>query len=174
MRNPGLKQYLPFIKEEFRDDCLWGIEWNADQPDRIVHIYEALKKLDLPIGFNLIDIAAGHGTTVNGLARLFPKSKFTILDIRRYDEWKNIAKSIIKLEIPLQKFITKNVSHYNVVMMLNSFRYWKSPGPSKDNFMQWLTTYADYFITSDGRLSFPRLEIEGIDYKHKLELYKIK
>lgn len=169
---------MKFYPTKFPEYRIWGIESNSDCPDRIVYIYEAIKKLRLKENFTIVDLAAGHGTIVNGLIRLFPKCKATIVDIVEFPHWVDISrKRVTKLVMPLQFFIQKDNEHHDIVMMLNSFRLWdegKMRTKARNEFLEWLPKYADYFITSGGKLDYKQLEINGFDYAGvPLQLYKL-
>lgn len=170
---------MKFYPTKYPESRIWGIETNSDCPDRIVYVYEAIKKLELKEDFSIVDIAAGHGTIVNGLMRLFPKCTATIVDIVEYPQWVDISsKRVRKLVIPLQEFIKDWAKEkYDIVMMLNSFRLWdngKMRTRAREEFLEWLPKHADYFITSGGKLEYQQLEINGLDYACiPLQLYKL-
>lgn len=169
-----MDQFKKYLKDEFRNEIIWGIEWDSDQPQRLIYIYDAIKKLNLPSDLSIIDVACGHATVINGLRRIFLDSKCKIVDIRRYKEWDNIAKSIVKIELPLQRFILEDDNKYDIVMMLNSYRFWDKNGKERIAFDKWLIEHAKYFITSDGKLPYEKCDIAGNDYRgFKLELYKL-
>lgn len=177
---------------------IWGIEPRSERPDRIIYVYEALKKLPLPENFSMIDIACGHGVVMNGISKLFPKASATILDIRYYKEWENIRRKVERIEMPLQSFIKMHPNKkYDVVMMYNSYRQWRLKDRSgnildsrltgkrsarrgveadmRREFDKWLIKNVKYFITSGAKwLEQPRGEIDGKDvFGYPLELYKL-
>jgi hypothetical protein len=167
-------------KSMISPDDLWGIERRSDTPERIVFIYEALVKLNLPPNFSIIDIAGGRGVVLNGLVGLFPGCKPTIVDIIRYTgEWRKHKTIIKQVVMPLQKFIKENNNIYDVVMMLNSYRTWRAnkDNPNriiaKNNFDKWLIEHVKYFITSGADLPYEQGDIRGHDYKEKLQLFKL-
>lgn len=168
------------IMRDYKDLKLWGIERRSDTPERIVFIYEALMKLNLPSNFSIIDIAGGRGVVLNGLAGLFSECVPTILDIKKYEyDWKRHNKHIRHTVMPLQDFIKQSEEMYDVVMMLNSYRNWKAnkDNPNriedKNNFDKWLVEHARYFITSGANLPYERGEIRGHDYRETLQLFKL-
>jgi len=155
---------------------LWGIERRSDTPERLIFIYEALTKLNLPPDFSIIDIAGGRGVILNGIAGAFPECHPEILDIVEYKyDWRKFRPNIVIHVIPLQDFIKdKNNKIYDVVMMLNSYRNWKNIDHQiRIDFDRWLTEHAKYFITSGATLPYERGEIRGNDYKMQLQLFKM-
>ncbi|MBU1076383.1 MAG: hypothetical protein KKH98_03770 [Spirochaetes bacterium] len=160
---------------------LWGIERLSDTPERIVFIYEAIKKLvddgKLPENFSIIDIAGGRGVVLNGIVGLFP-CKATILDIKYHPEWGYLKYRIKRIVMPLQDYIEDDHPH-DIVMMLNSYRNWKKSKiiierkKSREQFDEWLPKNAKYFITSGASLPYERGEIRGHDFKSNLQLYKL-
>ncbi len=167
-------------KSVISSDDLWGIESNSDTPERLIFIYEALVKLNLPSNFSIVDIAGGRGVVLNGIAGIFPECKPTIVDITSYDyDWGKHRQSIKQIVMPLQEFIKVTDEIYDVVMMLNSYRNWgkneKLPQriESKNNFDKWLIEHAKYFITSGATLPYEQGEIRGYDFKGTLQLFKL-
>lgn len=163
----------------YKDKRLWGIERTSDTPERIVFIYNALVKLNLPENFSIVDIAGGRGVIINGIAGLFPNCKPAIVDIVCYPhDWKKFRKSVKIYIMPLQDFIKLDLS-FDVVMMLNSYRNWKKNDKieerrtARNNFDAWLPTHAKYFITSGADLPYEQGEINGYDYRRMLQLFKL-
>ena len=160
---------------------LWDIERRSDTPERIVFIYEALMKLDLPPDFSIIDIAGGRGVVLNGIVGIFPQCKPTIVDIQRYDyDWRKHHQSIKQVVMPLQDFIKQDDIVYDVVMMLNSYRNWKKKSKhtphrdkAREDFDKWLVGHCRYFITSGADLPYEQGEIRGHDYRNMLQLFKL-
>jgi len=169
-----LRSHVP-LKGYKGGSKLWGIERRSDTPERIVFIYEALEKLDLPEDFSIIDIACGRAVVINGLAGLFPKCKPEILDIVEYEyDWAKIRSRIKKHVMPLQDFIKTENKIYDVVMMLNSFRSWRKIDINIYNdLIVWLENHSKYFITSATELKYEQGEIRGWDYKGNLQLFKM-
>jgi len=182
----------PLIKEEYKKYKIWDLESRSDRPDRIIYIYEAIKKLNLPKDFSVVDIACGHGVVANGLIKLFSGSKITITDIRAYSEWLNISNKIKKIEMPLQLFIDSEYGEkmYDVILMLNSYRFMTTKkngkrgieGIAREKLDEWILNHCNYFLTSNSLFSsipfwknkYEICEISGVDYKnYKLELYRI-
>lgn len=166
--------------QEICPDSLWGIERFSDKPERMIFIYEALVKLGLPDNFSIIDIAAGRGVVLNGVAGIFPNCDASILDVVAYPyDWAKIPRRVKRYVMPLQKFIKKSDKVYDVVMMLNSYRNWNADrsGLARKDFNHWLESNAKYFITSGVKLGvklpYETGEIRGWDYKGKLQLFKL-
>lgn len=164
---------------ENEDKILWGIERKSDTPERLVFIYEALMKLNLPPNFSIIDIAGGHGVIINGIAGLFSECRPTIIDIKRYEgDWERLRYRVRKVVMPLQDFI-KRKGNYDVVMMLNSYRNWKADKKNperiiaRNEFDTWLVGHVKYFITSGANLPYEQGDIRGWDYKEMLQLFKL-
>ena len=166
------------------DKILWGIERKSDTPERIVFIYEALMKLNLPPDFSILDMAGGRGVVLNAIAGIFPECKPTIVDIRYYEyDWRKFRRQVKQVVTPLQDFIESKCGVYDVVMMLNSYRNWKDvarrPGTilyrteARKGFDKWLVEHAKYFITSGADLPYEQGEIRGHDYRGMLQLFKL-
>lgn len=162
---------------EINPDSLWGIERFSDTPERMIFIYEALKKLNLPEDFSIIDIAAGRGVVLGGLVGIFPQCNASILDIVKYDyDWAKLPRRVKRYVMPLQKFIKNSDKVFDVVMMLNSYRNWNGDktGEVKRGFDEWLFSHARYFVTSGANLPYEQGEIGGYDYKNgALQLFKL-
>ncbi len=162
-------------------DDLWGIERKSDTPERLIFIYEALVKLNLPPTFSIIDIAAGRGVVINGLSGIFPECKPYIVDIMKYDyDWGKFSRRIKCFVMPVQDFIKRKCGIFDVVMMLNSYRNWSEEvGTSheikrgRNDFDEWLIKHAKYFITSGAKLPYEQGEIRGHDFKGVLQLFKL-
>jgi len=169
-----------FPDTKYPEKRIWRIETNSEHPERIVYIYNAIKDLPIKKSFYIMDFAGGHGTVLNGILRLFPDSRGTIIDVVDYPHWVELPKKRTeKVVMPLQDFIEKHKdTQCDIVMMLNSFRLWDSSSmrtSAKNSFIKWLDKNAKYFITSGGNLDYEKLEISGNDYADiPLQLYKIK
>ena len=168
------------MKKDFSEKKLWGIERTSNRPERLVYIYEALKKIDLPKNFKLVDIACGYGVIVDGLGALFPDATISGVDIVKYKQWDMISDffGVKMIQMPLQDFI-KLDNKYDVVMMLNSYRNWtvqknmNKRSVAKYNFDKWLLSHAKYFITSKGNLTYKKIII-GSDFRgYEIELYTL-
>lgn len=144
-------------------DKIWGIEPEYNT-GRAIAIYEAIKKLNLPADFKLIDIACGYGLIADCLKDIFPGARIEQIDIKKYPEWKKLK--VNTYQDTVQNLI-KREEKFDVVMFLNSYRNWD--GIDKDNFDEWLKGHCRYFIYSgDGG------EVIGMDSKdHQLKLLKI-
>ena len=153
---------------------IWDIERRSDKPERIVFIYNALKKLNLPSNFSILDMAGGRGVVLNGLSGLFPKCQPTIVDIRSYEnDWFKFRANIKTIISPLQDFIKSTEQKFDVVMMLNCYRNWSKHAEVKLLVDKWLETHTKYFVTSGCRTTWEQLDITGDDYKSALQLFKI-
>jgi len=130
------------------NQSIWGINKNYDTY-RIVPIYSALKELDLPSDFKIVDIACGHGIIIDAVSSLFKECRALAVDIQEYPEWAHLG--VNKKVIPLQEFI-KQGRQFDVVMMLNSYRNWS--GKDKDEFDEWLKNNVKYFITLGDNFQF--------------------
>ena len=119
---------------------IWGINKNYEAY-RIVPIYYALKDLDLPSNFTIVDIACGHGIIIDAVASLFRECRALAVDINEYPEWAHLG--VRKRVISIQEFI-KQGRQFDVVMMLNSYRNWI--GQDKDEFDEWVKKNVRYFI----------------------------
>ena len=162
-------------KHSTLDGNLWGIERDSDKPDRLIYIYETLVKLNLPNNFSIVDIAAGRGVVLNGLALAFPECRPEINDIYHYKyDWTKITPRVKFHVEPLQEFI-KSQGGYDVVMMLNSYRNWTGDldGSIQKSFDKWLVNNAKYFITSGSELPYEQGEIRGKDFRRNLQIFKL-
>ncbi len=152
---------------------IWGPERRLCSLDCIVYIYEAINKLNLPFNFSMIDIACGNGQVMDALARLFPKSNSSILDIRTYPEWRGIKPEVNKIITPVQKFIELD-NKFDIVIMLDTYREWGKHDKDREAFSRWLFKNAKYFITSGSNLCLEKEEIRGTDLKgYPLEMYRL-
>lgn len=161
---------------------IWGADRRVSNLDCIVYIYEAIKRLNLPEDFSMIDMACGNGLIIDTLARVFPKMKATIMDAREYPTWSKMKKSNRKVKLPIQLFIKKEKHNkYDIVMILDTYRMWKPSDPFKVELDGWILKHAKYFLTSGAKWTYPQLPIQGYDLgygggnrqDYPLELYKL-
>ena len=149
----------------------WGIDTN-DSPKRIMEIVSAIRKLNLPKDFSVVDIACGYGSVLIGISKDFPESRLLGIDINSYWEWDGHPDKFRKQSV--QEFI-KIDQEYDVVMMLNSYRNWD--GQEKVLFDYWLKKNVRYFITSTEKtkeLDYPNESIGQDSCGFELKLYTIK
>jgi len=118
---------------------LWGYN-AADRYARADEIIAAITKLNLPEDFSIVDIACGDGGVLNKVKEAFPQCKAFGFDIEPPPEAVNVTQG------DLQDFIKDNHNHYDIVMMLNSYRNWH--GKAKLDFDEWCSFHTHYFITS--------------------------
>ena len=122
---------------------IWG-DKSGVSTSRTEALLKALRELNLPVNFSIVDIACGQGTDLESVLDSFPYCNALGIDILEFPEWE--GKSARFKKEPLQDFI-KMPSKWNVVMMLNSYRNWE--GSEKVAFDEWKKTHTEYFIWDD-------------------------